>query len=136
MDCIQFRVESGILRTIKNVGDLVTAYYQKRWKEERKIDGIIKQVEYSEPYVRFKCEMSYEKKSEYQQVMTGHRAETGTIILTTSEDLDFKVDGVVKLHSMDNQDIIITTADRVPVRNTLGNMRNQKQQYEWNVTLT
>jgi len=124
------------LRTIQNTGDIFTAYYQKRWKEETKIDGIIQQVEYSESYVRFKCELSYEKKSEYQQVMTGHRAETGTIILNTSEQLDFKVDGVVRLHSMDNLDIVITSVDRVPVRNTLGNMRNQKKQYEWNVTLT
>ena len=136
MACERFRVESGILRTIKNTGDIITAYYQKRWKEETKIDGIIQQVEYSDPYVEFKCEMGYEKKSEYQQVMTGHRAETGTIVLTTSEQLEFKVDSVVKLHSMDNSDIIITSADRTPVRNTLGNMRKQKQVYEWNITLT
>ena len=124
------------MRTIRNTGDIVEAYYQKRWKEERKIDGVIQQIEYSEPYVYFKCEIGYEKKSEYQQIMTGHRAETGTIVLTTSTQLDFKVDGVVKLYAMDTPDIVITSVDRIPIRNTLGNMRGQKQLYEWNVTLT
>lgn len=121
--------------TMRLNSESVTCYLKSYKLYKEKEDGVIVNKENESKLIMFKAtELDEDSiKSQYQDVMTGFKMETGSRSFITVYDLDYKTGDKVIIDGVENTIVDVFSK---PLYNQLGGMRNRAIRREYILVLT